>query len=477
MSLSKNFFDFLNKIKFSNSANPGDDFEEIKSHDIAGDNGRIVQPVYANVKIIFPLGTDDYTKRDFVEEGLKFLEENMLLSSPKIFYSILVGFDFYKRHPSNAIKNIQSKFIGFFNQLKKKCYVSQFYIFKQIQNSNSIPPFYLDSYVIGTLNYSKFYALIEDETASDFHHRLSRDFGVKPENQLHLFNFEKQGQQIFVIDFVYLVLNKIVDKNTFNALNNLFFEAYSIELTRKFWLQFDEEQKVSVACGVPYFNPERFRFSQLDQGVMVSVFFKINNEKRGWVIPMENSLTRLDLRFQFGIEHTHEITKKIYSGLKFDSDFSGILNQLVNFLSKGNFELGEQKFSEALLNYWVALDTILNNTEEGNSNSLKNRVAALLWYSDKSSHKSMYYKVSESYTKRSKYVHAGESASESDAVFLRKSCQSILDILINVHNRAQIDEKLTYSLWIDQIDELANIGRNNPDDSRDLLVKIGIIEE
>jgi len=80
--LSKNFFAYFNKIRFSNSVNPGDDYDEIKAHDIASDDGVIVNPVHSNVKIIFPLGSDDYGKKEFVKECLAFLTESKLLLSP-----------------------------------------------------------------------------------------------------------------------------------------------------------------------------------------------------------------------------------------------------------------------------------------------------------------------------------------------------------------------------------------------------------
>ncbi len=224
-------------------------------------------------------------------------------------------------------------------------------------------------------------------------------------------------------------------------------------------------------------DPMRFKYSQMDQGVQITIYYKINNDNRGWVIPWQNYINKINFNFQFDLDETSKLNSRLYQSLKLSSDFSGILNQLVNFLSKGNFELGEQKFSEAVLNYWVGFDTILNNTEEANSNPLKNRVSALLWYSERSSHKSFYFKINESYNRRSKYVHAGESASESDAIFLRRACQSILDILINVHNRAAKEKDLTYDSWISHIDELANLGRNTTDVPAELLIKIGIIEE
>lgn len=475
--LSPDFFNYLKKINFANSINPTDDYEEIKAHDVASDDGVIVNPLYSNVKIIFPLGSDDYGKKDFVEEGLAFLSENQLLSSPKIFYSILVGFEFYKKHPSNAIKNNQSKFLGFVSRLKKKCKVYQVYVLKKIRNTSENFVLNLDSFQIGKFDYFKVKTLIEKETQSDYHIRFLKAFNVNEEEANGMFSFSRIEKELNIIDFFFLFENKIIDYDTLLALNDLYFEAYTVNALDAFWNDFEEEQKVSVSYGAPYLDPMRFKYSQLDQGVQITIYYKINNDKRGWVIPWQNYINRIDFNFQFDLDETNELTTRLYQSLKSTSDFSGILKQLVNFLSKGNFELGEQKFSEALLNYWVALDTILNNTEEGNSNVLKNRVSALIWYSERSSHKSVYFKINESYTKRSKYVHAGESVTESDAIFLRKSCQSILDILINVHDRATKKKHLTYDSWIIGVDELANLGRNTTDVPTELLIKIGICLE
>lgn len=474
---SPEFYNYLSKIKFSNSVNPTDDYEEIKAHDVASDDGVIVNPVYSHVKIIFPLGSDDYGKKEFVEEGLAFLSENKLLSSPKIFYSILVGFEFYKKHPSNAIKNNQSKFLGFISQLKKKCKVYQVYVFKKIRNTSENFVLNLDSFQIGKFDYFKVKTLIEKETQSDYHIRFLKDFNLNEEDAGGMFSFARREKELYIIDFYFLYENKIIDYQTLLALNDLYFEAYTVKELEGFWNDFEEEQKVSVAYGAPYLDPMRFKYSQLDQGIQITIYYRINNDYRGWVIPWHNYINKVNFNFQFDLDETSKLNSRLYQSLKFTSDFSGILNQLVNFLSKGNYELGEQKFSEAVLNYWVGLDTILNNTEEGNSNPLKNRVSALLWYSERSSHKSVYFKINESYTRRSKYVHAGDPASESDAIFLRRACQSILDILIKVHKRVAKKKDLTYDSWISDIDELANLGRNTADVPTELLFKIGIIEE
>jgi hypothetical protein len=476
--LSKNFLEFLFKIKFSNSPNPNDDFEEIKAHDIASDDGVIINPGYAQVKIIFPLGTDDYGKKEFVDEGLLFLEENKLMASLKIFYTILLGFEFYKIHPSNAIKFNQVKFLNYINQLKKKCKLSQFYVLKNIRKiSNELVSIKLDSFEMGRFDYKKMKNLIQMETESDYHIRFLKEFKVSESEADVFFAFSRENRDIFFIDFYLLFKNKYVDYDTFLGLNDLYFEATTIKTLEKFWGDFEQEQKVSVSYGAPFFDPLRFKFSQLDQGVQISIYHKLNGERRGWVVPFQNFLARIDFNFQYELDETNRLTSRLYLSLKSTSCFTGILNQLINFLSKGNFELGEQKFSEAILNYWVALDTILNNTEEGNSNLLKNRVSALLWYSERSTHKSVYFKISESYTKRSKYVHAGEPAEEADAVFLRRVCQTILGILINVHNESAKVKAYTYEEWIDAIDELADLGRNTADVPTDLLRKIGIIEE
>lgn len=473
---AQEFNEYLSKVIFSATVNPEDDYEEIKAHDVASDDGVIVNPVYSNVKIIFPLGSDDYGKEAFIEEGLAFLCENKLLSSPKILYSILVGFEFYKKHPSNAIKNSQSKFLGFISQLKKKCKVSQFYVLKQFKKVSIDSSIILDSFELGLFDYPQMKTLIEKETGSDYHVRFLKDFEDNEVEASNLFSFTRKTFELFTMDFFNLHYNKIIDYQIFLALNDLYFEAYTIKILEEFWRIFEEEQKVSVAYGSPYFDPMKFKFSQLDRGVQITVYHRINNESKGWVIPFRNFVNRVDFNFQFELDQTNKLISKLYQSLKSTSDFSGILNQLINFLSKGNFELGEQKFSEAILNYWVGLDTILNNTDEANSLMLKNRVSALLWYSENSSHNSFFFKIQKSYIKRSKYVHAGELASETDAIFLRSACQTILDVLIRIHTKASKNKDLTYDSWILNFDELIHAGRNSTNAPHELLQKIGIIE-
>lgn len=473
--LSEHFYNYLSKIKFSYEDQHGYDSELVRVVIGYMDINEKVNIPHMNIKILLPNDDINIDKYIFLKEAKAYIESFDLDYSHKLFFSILYAFNYFKNKPHIDVLKIKQRFNRFITLTIKKCAIYQSFPMKY-RVQDSFLDIKLNSFKIGKFNYSDFKNLLQKETASDFAERLVNEYNLNPENLFDLLSIERYLEKVPVLDFYQLFTNGFIDKEIFYILNDYYFEALSDLLFQNFWDEFIEEQNVTKAYGLTYYDPYLFRDLGLGNGIQISTYYKIDNQKRGWVIPIQFNIQNIKYNSQLPVNELNIKSKLLYDSLEIESEFSPVLIQLINFLAKGNKELQDQKFSEAILNYWVALDTILNNSDEANSNSLKNRVSALICYLKKMNHRSAYFKVSQSYTQRSKYVHAGEILSESDAVILRDITQTILEILIRIHTKSSKNELITYDQWISDIDLLAVLGRNTTEIPTEFLQKIGIID-
>jgi hypothetical protein len=476
--ISDDFVKFLSQIKFSILEEMDNEFELLKSYSKNRKNGIYEDKPFSKLKIIFPKGElGCYSKKEFCAEGDGIFNKLNLNFSNKLFFISLFGFSYYKEIPKNMINGLKSGFLKYINSITSSSKIYLVYPLTTLIFNEDPEDVKLKSFKIGKFEVDKFKDLIRKETGSDYYDIFVKETNLPEAKLSNMLSFSREISEIKIIDFSKLINIKAANLETIKHINEFYFDALSVELFKIFWMDFEKEQVVSLASGLTFLDPVFFRGLSLGDGIQVSVYHKINKEKKGWVVPIIPTTDSLTLLSQFDVKCLNKKSEKIFKALDIDSNFINILKQLVNFLAKGNYELDNFRYSEAVLNYWVGLDTILNNSDGADSNPLQNRVTSLLWYREQSSHKSVFFKIKQSYNKRSKYVHAGELANISDAVYLRKICQTILEILINVHTKYSNYKEYTYESWIAAIDELANLGRHTSDVPPDLLLKIGIVEE
>ena len=132
--------------------------------------------------------------------------------------------------------------------------------------------------------------------------------------------------------------------------------------------------------------------------------------------------------------------------------------------------------ADEAFSFWITLDTILNDDDLEALLMLKNRIAALIWYPKGTKHTAEYFRISELYTKRSAYVHAGESITRSEAIEMQNICQIIYNIVLTMHVRAINVRNVSLAQWYESIDELASVGRLPTRISKELLNEVGLIE-
>lgn len=474
--ISDDFIKYLSLIKFSKFEVNGYESELLKAYDKNIKNGEYVDKPFADLIVLLPKVEANYGRAEFCREAELLFEKLSLTYTDRVFFVVLFGFSIYRDSSKNIVNGLKVGFQKYINSLVSSCKVYiVFPLTKIMASSESIEEIKLNKFKIGRLEADKLKALIKNETGSDYFDIFLRDTGIKEEKLSHLLAFSKEIFDMKIIDFSKLVASKLIQYDTGIHLNEFYFDALSSKLFIDFWEEFEQEQIVTVACGLSFFDPTYFKSLSLGNGIQIAIYHKINKLKAGWVVPMISGINSITSISQTGVSDINKKSEKIFSALKQESNFSSLLNHFLNFLAKGNYELSKDRFSEAVLYYWIALDTILNNTEEAKSKMLLNRVSALLWYSEQTSHKSFFYKIGQSYSVRSKYVHAGEHASEMDAIFLRRVCQSVLNVLLNVHTRAADNEEITYISWIESIDELMYLGMNNSYVSSDLLEKTGVL--
>jgi hypothetical protein len=149
---------------------------------------------------------------------------------------------------------------------------------------------------------------------------------------------------------------------------------------------------------------------------------------------------------------------------------------MIHFIGNGTKLLQEDRIEEAFINYWIALDTVLNNDSEAKSNQLKNRVAALTWYQYSSNQSSQYDDVNYLYKKRSAYIHSGITIVREDALSLNQIAQTILDVLLNIHEYSHAVHSLSYDEWLKGIDTIIESGYKGVLMGKEQLEAIGIIQ-
>lgn len=101
-------------------------------------------------------------------------------------------------------------------------------------------------------------------------------------------------------------------------------------------------------------------------------------------------------------------------------------------ISNGNRLLFKIEINEAFLNFWIALDTVLNESDDkkAESNRLKNRIAALTFQKAGLTLGKQYFKLKELNDLRSALVHQGTHVNREDALDIEGLTADVLDILL-----------------------------------------------
>lgn len=432
---------------------------------------------HSAIKLSFPEEVQGYTYEDFLVDFEKMLKSKGHLSSEAIILSLTTLF-LYLREKSGYTDRA---WIEFTQKMFTSCRLHMEYPML-IGTHDLEVNLQLMDYNIGKFDIDTFRDTIQKQTKSDYYDRFIRGNSLNEDILRDSMSFRRIDEKITVFylnAFTKQFMSKLTEVHN---LYDLYFEALSKEYFDNFWNEFDRQLMDSVAFGGVYYNPLYFRTLGIGEGTQICIYTNIGKKtdfaENSWVLPLVSRITEFHFDSQTRIPVLNEKLRTFYDTIENqDSDFYNLIELMIKYVAKGIIELYENKNGEALLDFWIGLDTILNDdNQEARSNLLKNRVSALTWYAFKKNHSSQYFLINELYSMRSQYVHSGIEPKREKVLQLRDVAQTILEILIRMHKNNQEYEDLTLENWYLDIDNLAIAGRNNPNVENELLENLGIIE-
>ena len=465
--LMDNFIKYLEEIKIAASPQPG--FFSLSTNPpfTNVDEKQITAPKGAPLFVLFPV-TDTYSSENFLADLKEQLVARGHLYSDHIAANILV---FYQMLRLTELRmNSKQLWMHTMATCWTSCEVHQVYPMHLEVDAN-FQPIRLKTIEICRFDSARLKKEIEDNTKSDFHKRNWLDL----EDNKALLSFRRQ-----TISFQLFNYERLIRKFGLADVERVlasYFDALAFELGKQFWNDFEQEQEISVAMGAAFYDPKIYKDYGLGSGVLVTVFSRVKNKLGGWVVPIKTYVESLSYSSQLAGDKVSELVSFYNESCDELTGFSYVLGLLVKGVAGANKALFDNKVDEAFLSFWITLDTILNDDDlEARSNLLKNRIAALIWYPKGTKHTAEYFRISELYTKRSAYVHAGESITRSEAIEMQNICQIIYNIVLTMHVRAINVRNVSLAQWYESIDELASVGRLPTRISKELLNEVGLIE-
>jgi hypothetical protein len=470
--------EYLKLIEFKEPSRQGfiTKHVEMVENAIDADNNILIRP-HTSIKLFFPLEVDGYNYTNFITDFKKVLKSKKHMVSEPIILSLTVFF--LKLRDKIGYSN---KAWGEFTQkMFTSCELHMEFL-PQMELINMEASVQLKDYSIGRFDANTFRDKIKSYTKSDFYDRLIKGDVQNEEVIKNFLSFRRIEKKITVLD-----ITRFASKFNYNLLDqdifiDLYFEALSKAYLDLFWVEFDEQLRESVIFGGVYYNPMHYRNLGLGNGKEVCIYTKIGQDKKssqnGWVIPSVTRINEMHFDSQSNIQDLNQKLESYYRKTQNkQSEFIHMLQIATKYISKGIISLYEENEGESLLNFWIALDTILNDDNyEARSNLLKNRITALTCHKFNTSHKSHYFLVNELYKMRSEYIHSSIEPDRNKLLDLRDICQEVFDILIRMHHNNQKYDDITLDNWYMDIDELVQNGRDLRKSNIELLENVGIID-
>jgi hypothetical protein len=252
----------------------------------------------------------------------------------------------------------------------------------------------------------------------------------------------------------------------FGALASRFFESFVDELY--------DFQHVLVAFGAPRLDP-RF-FSRVLGANMVAVFLGIGEEKAGFVAPAVIGQLRIDL------VNAHKRIPQTIHALREEFEFEGfdgsalheLIHLFVKFVSRSTELRDETNYDEAILQLIVALEIVFAR-RQNIAESTTERAAAIISTASRLSFTNVCDVLGELYDKRSRYVHQGHRAVNSDEVdALLLLIRPVLVALMKLQTDPQRRTKESIEAWLVHLDFASKsllVGRDL--DEKDRAIVLG----
>lgn len=463
-------FKYLKSIKEGKANQPGYLIKQLESVEGAHDHKMVQQlRTHSSYYLSFPKNIDNYTYEDFLLDFRDLLDLRKHIFSEKIVTIITLYF-LRIRDKSISTEKAWSHFSqSFFTQCELHL---EYPIIGMTGDMKE--PLKLETYTIGNFDATTFRDKLLELPKTNYWELFLSENKYSIEELKHFLSFKRTYPKITIIDYLLLSIKKYASENEISIINDLYFEALTIQYFKNFWKELDDQLIDSLAFGGAYYSPKMFQHLTIGRCTQVAIFSKIKKyPPNGWVIPLTHGSMLLNFDSQKKIpELNRDLQNYYYSISNNDSDFLHPIRFLVHFLGNGVKLLYDEKIEEAFINFWLALDSIFN--KENISNKLKNRVAVLTWKKYNTDHESQYNLINKLYKSRNAYVHNGVKIERELCLELNFVLQTILEILLKLHQLPIEKGKLSKDEWISYIDKSYEFFYKENSQNPDLLDKIGV---
>jgi hypothetical protein len=263
-----------------------------------------------------------------------------------------------------------------------------------------------------------------------------------------------------------------------NILGRLALDYYVDLVTQEMKLAFEQElaqaQEVLVTAGAPFLDvkdPQSWW-----AGTFVAIYLAKQTPSWGWFCPLGLGL-RLD--WAQADRRIPQVTKSLKERFAFEGlgthEFATSVGTFCRFVTRSRAHEAYGRTDEAFLHQVIALD-LLFGTRQEITRSVCRRTAVLVAATQNLTFERSLKLVEDVYSKRSRYVHAGEPVGGDDLSRIQPIVNSVFEALMRHHGHPRSREAGFFDDWCKQLDYAAaafEAGRIlDPDD----LVGLGAID-
>ncbi|RSK51028.1 HEPN domain-containing protein [Hymenobacter rigui] len=378
------------------------------------------------------------------------------VANNKIITTILY---IYTSHP-NRLENPVDSLNDLIN-LIQPVKVSQYFIMPPIHGEMP-KEFEFGDFLIGILNSNEL-AYKCKKAGSDFYEINKNKFTNRLSVKRKIFDVNIiNWHQFLFIHGKYINNHSLIDRSL------IYFEHLSHSLFEDFWNDFNEQQNLQIALGLPDMPSKVFRERLGSQSVTIYSDIRFNNKVYGFVVPENIGSLTISIYPDASkiLKIIKEELKKFYDFENFnESEIHQTIKSFAKFIAKGYRYIDEQRYDEGFLHFIIALDLVFGDANTI-TKAISERVSVLLSIYNKENYNENKTMISKLYAARSKYVHAGKSIPYDYIKEIKTVCRIIILILLNYQKQAKIKNYNDFKDWKKKLDYLAigfEIGRSVED--------------
>lgn len=422
---------------------------------------------HSKYKISFPREVNKYTYEDYIRDFTEILHTNGHKSSEKIIH--VITYIFLNHRDKSGVTDRAWK--KFYSSMFTRCNLHLEYPMEIEYEPSEV--LHLRNYDIGKYDISTIRNKIREETISGYWESY---YGGDEENLSKKLSFRRLINGITVLDTTVLVHKKFSNTKECEVISDLYFEALTYQWFISFFAELQDELLDSLVFGGVDFA-QLFNLSVSSHELSrIAIFSRIKGYKRnGWIIPISLGIFEFSFDSQYSTSEVNNQLDFYYKSMSHKSDdYYPAIKTYRRLIGNGMRLLCTDNIVEAFMDFWGAMDTIFKR--DSDSNALKNRLAATTWYQSGTNHETQYQKVDRLYKIRNKCVHGGFNVDREDAMLMRNICQTVLSVLLNIHNNQELNQR-AYKDWILDIDKSWRMFYDKQPVNFELLKGIGVIPE